>query len=281
VVTPSLVRTDSSPLAPDAPLERLRGLGPHVAAKLGAVSMRTVGDLLRWFPRRHQEVTSVGAPTDAMVGQHVRIAGRVEDVRRSFLPGRRSHVAVTFVADDLTPFVVGFWNQPWLAKSFTKGLRRIVQGRLDKDGARFVVRGPKVLPTNAVDDGPCVVRYAEIDGVSEDRLRRFLAEALERVDAAALVPTLPPELAQIAGASVDPAAALQAMHRPRTVAEHEAARRYFAVHEVHALFTRLDAARARRGARRGPRVVVDAALLARIGQRIPFALTGDQQAAMR
>ncbi|MEC7725110.1 MAG: helicase-related protein, partial [Planctomycetota bacterium] len=72
---------------------------------------------------------------------------------------------------------------------------------------------------------------------------------------------------------------LLAMHRPADVAEHEHARRHFAVREALALFSEVEAARSARERRSARGFPVDPEVSERILSRIPFALTNDQRAA--
>ena len=260
-----------------APLTGLRGIGPVLAARLAAQGLTTIADLLHFFPRRHQDVLELAAPEDAAAERFVRIFGTAEKTTRQWLPGRRSLVVVTFRARTGVPFQVPFFNQPYLAKAFPPGTERWIEGVLQRRGRHFAIRQPRVLGERTVVQGPVLVRYPELEGVSEPRLRGFLREVFARVDLAQLREELPPALA--AGLPA-PAPALRAMHFPASAAEHEAARRRFALTEAVRLFARIEAAQQRRRARRGPPCRIDAALRARIAARIPFALTGDQAAAI-
>src|SRR2546421_7824508 len=91
----------------------------------------------------------------------------------------------------------------------------------------------------------------------------------------------PPALCQRLGVPVL-AAALAAVHRPRTVEEAEAGRRRLAFDEF--FDQQLVQARARhlaKRARAGIRFVLKKELTTRLKQQLPFELTGDQRRAVR
>jgi ATP-dependent DNA helicase RecG len=261
------------------PLEGLPGIGPATARRLAAAGLHTLLDLVTWFPRRYRGLRELDAPDPAAAGELVRIAGAVHGVRSTWLPGRKSMVTVAFAARDGSTFEVRFFNQPWLKKAYPPGQQRLVEGVLELQGRRTVLKQARVLPVRAAPTGEVQLRYAEVDGVSTPRLQQWIAHALTCLDRDALdLPPLPAGLAEHDAAPYD---LLLAMHRPPDVAAHERARRHFAVREAVALFRAVAKARQARAARRARQFVVDDALAARIRQRIPFVWTADQEVAVQ
>ncbi|MBL9077157.1 MAG: DEAD/DEAH box helicase [Planctomycetes bacterium] len=265
-------------LDPDAPLTVLGGIGPSTQRRLAAAGLRTVQDLIGWVPRRYRALRELDAPDEAAVGELVRLRGEVIACRSAWLPGRRSMVTVTFACAGGPGFDVPFFQQPWLKKAYAPGQQRRVEGTLQQKGRRFVVHGARVLPAGAVPTGEVQLRYAEVDGVSAARLQQWIALCLDRVDWTRLV--LPPLPAGLAAYDGSAERLLRAMHRPADVAEHEHARRHFAVREAAELFATVERARRARARRAARPFPVDAALAARILARIPFALTDDQRTAV-
>ena len=221
-------------LAPDAPVTALPGVGPTSAARLATVGIRTVLDLVSFFPRRCQALRELPAPEEGAVGELVRLTGTVQGVRSAWLPGRRSMTTVTFACDDGSGFEAPFFNQPWLKKNYPVGQRRRVEGVLVQKGRRFVVQQARVLPLAAAPTGEVQLRYPDIEGIGGARLQQWLAAALASIEWDHI--TLPPLPAGLEEFTQRPAGLLLAMHRPQHVAEHEAARRHFAVREAVAVF---------------------------------------------
>jgi ATP-dependent DNA helicase RecG len=265
-------------LEPGAPLSVLAGIGPGTAARLAAVGLHTVQDLVAWLPRRYRALQELAAPNEAAVGALVRLRGAVDSCRSAWLPGRRSMVTVVFAAAEGGTFEVQFFNQPWLKKAYPAGQKRLVEGTLQLKGRRFVVQGARVLPVAAQPTGEVQLRYPEVEGISTARLQHWIAMCLDRIDwARVALPALPPGLEDHDGSAQD---LLVAMHRPADVAQHEHARRHFAVREAVVLFTEVERARRARAQRAAAAFPVDAALAQRILARIPLQLTADQRAAV-
>ncbi|MCA8967273.1 MAG: DEAD/DEAH box helicase, partial [Planctomycetes bacterium] len=265
-------------LAPQAPLSALPGVGPATATRLAAQGFTAAIDLVLFFPRRYRQLRELSVPAEAAVGELVRLPGRVHTARRAWLPGRRSLVTVVFAAADGSTFEVRFHNQPWLAKSFTIGQTRLIEGELRLQKGRYVLQPARVLPTSASPAGEVQLRYREVEGVSAARLAQWIGHCLDHLDWSLL--HLPPLPAALASHDHEVRELLLAMHRPSTVAQHERARLHFAVREAMELFAAVERARRARARRPARAFAVDPALRERILARIPFALTDDQAAAI-
>jgi len=269
---------DELQLALDAPLTSLRGVGDRVGATLAAAGLHTVRDLLLFFPTRHEGVTSVPAPRDEFVGGVVRFACTVKGATFRYLPRRRSLLSVTVAAADGTACEVAYFNQPYLRKTFVVGQERVAEGTLLRRGRRFVLGPGRLLPLRDGETAAVRLRYRPVEGVSEARLQGLLAQALHRADTTHS--PLPRLEGALAAEQLPFASAVRAMHAPSSVAEHERARRFFAVHEARAVFAAIDRARRARAGAVAPAVMFSAELEARLRARLPLRWTPDQAAAL-
>ena len=257
----------------------LHGVGPAVAGHLERAGIRTVGDLLGRFPRRHREIDELDEPDAASVGRRVRLRATPVGARRRWLPGRRVMVTVDFDTAGGGRVELTFFNQPWMDKAFEVGRERQIEGVLETTRRGFALADPRVVARSRDARGECEVRYASIEGVSEERLRSLIGQALDRLRIATVPQERLPE--GVATFDMAPVERLEAMHRPTDVARHEAAREHFAVLEAARLFRRVERLRRRRAARPAPRIVAGPSHDARVRRVLPFAWTAEQDAAVR
>src|SRR5512139_4037994 len=98
---------------------------------LEALGIRTVADLLRYLPRRHEDRRSFRPLGRLEEGETVVVRGRVEAVRVVRLRGGMAYVQAT-VVDDSGFADVRWWNMPWLAKRLPPGTEVILFGKVRK-----------------------------------------------------------------------------------------------------------------------------------------------------
>ncbi|MCA9598493.1 MAG: DEAD/DEAH box helicase [Myxococcales bacterium] len=225
----------SQPLTIAAPLAHLSGVGPALANTFDKAGLATVADLLWLLPRsyddREQAVTVAEAVERAPRRPHLVVKGTVK--RASFVPGRRRRrmLRVEIAGEDdarLTAF--WFFAAHGILARAKPGAACVLAGRVAPPK-----RGPGAMmahPDLWLDDAPKIVpRYPRVSGVSGERLRHFLEQALEANGSADPVPAA---IALREGfAPLD----LERIHRPAApvaVSELRAAREHLAWAEAFA-----------------------------------------------
>ena len=272
---------DSEPAPAAKSVRELAGVGPARAAKLAAVGLGAVRDLLRVLPLRLDVMPPIvpifGAASAGSGRVPVRVAGSI--LRTSLARfGRRSILRV--VLEDATGRIEArFHNQPWLQRQLVAGQRLEILGSLDGSPPGFtsprVGTEGKPLPSS----GSLHLAYAPIGGLSGE----FVA-GLCRAAASACAADEPEPVsdADLDALHIPPLPrALRDLHGPNSVADFEAARRRIALERMLELHTRLHLRRLR--ATEGSALVCDTSTdrRARARAAFPFAFTAAQERVAR
>jgi ATP-dependent DNA helicase RecG len=248
----------------------LRLTGEKAAKAAEQLGLHTVGDLLEHLPRDKREARTVADL------QHGDVATVIVEVRSiSSRPVRRRGMrplVEAVVADGTGTMKATFFNQPWLERKYRPGTRVMVHGKYEGRN-RFRVQS-HALSGEQVAAGD-VAHYPATEGLSSTQIAALVAQHREVADDA--LEPLPARLRAVERLPDRPAA-IDAAH----FGDQEAGRRRLAFEEL--LLVQL--ALLRRRARR--REAAQAAALPAPGEltrrwldsSLPFALTGDQRAAM-
>jgi ATP-dependent DNA helicase RecG len=271
-VTPVLTR--------DAPLERLKGIGPKRAVLLRASGLATVGELLQLPPHRH---VAFAAPTPiARLEAGVAAAIRVR-VKRRKGSGRRGIVVSRLDVEDASGALTAFLFGPrWLVNSYATNEEVVLVGDPQRRGESlsFLVRGTlhqEELPSVPV--AALLPAYRLPDGLAPRFHRRLLRATL-----AALSPTLEKErpdwAAAALGGSVTLAELYRWLHFPADRDEAAQARRAFSFAAAVELQARLLKEKRTRAPRPGGAYRSVERELALYRAALPYTLTGDQERAL-
>lgn len=265
---------------PDTSVRFLPGVGPARAALLAKLGIETVGDLVRHYPRRHDDRTVIARIAELRPETSATVRGRVERVRlREVGRGRKS--VVEAVVGDGTGFLeVEFWQQRFRAEQLREGREVLLAGRVTWDrGPRM--NGPEVETVDDAEDRHLHAdRIVPVHGLTKrlhaTTMRTLVARALE-ASADAVADPLPQ--AVLAKRSLPPLPeALRQIHFPESFETLAAARRRLAYEELFLLQVALARRRLRHALEEKPhRTDVDERLDARIRARFPFRLTGAQE----
>jgi len=289
------VAREREPLTPSSPLAGLPGIGPARGAALADAGLVSVLDLLLELPLRHEDRARFGRVADLVPGgPALTLSGSVASARLVRTRRRGFSIFEATLEDESGGVGLVFYNQPWLARWMTPGVKVFVHGRavLRK---RVVVESPHVEaePEDAADAALSVGRvvpiYRSLPGLAPRLRRRLVARALEEA-APRLPERLPAELVREMGLP-SLAGALREAHFPGSAGGPAdpgswAARTSphlarLAFEELLEFQLALLRRRRDRAGRPAPRIAADAGLRRSLASILPFPLTGAQKQAIR
>jgi len=260
------------PSALDVSIQALEGVGAKAAEAAEEAGVRTVGDLLQRFPRRHRDRTVV--PVASLEpGQKATVA--VEVLGSAPRPFRRRGLTILTVkvGDESGTTRATWFNQPWVGQKLGPGARLLLTGSADKRGFRV----SEYEFTETPPDSGLVPVHPATESLKAQRLRQWMEQATASVPNT--LEPLPAAL-RVRRGLAGAADAVKAVHFPETQEEVEAARERLRFEELF-LYQAVLATRkhAHRQARPAPRLGKPGAPVGRWLKSLPFEPTGDQHRA--
>ena len=300
---PKLKVATSSPAAPathhgimplDAPLSRVRGIGPKQAERLASLGLLVVRDLLLHYPRDYVDYSALRRIEALVPGETATIVATVRRCHGFTSPRNPNLSILELQLQDPTGrikvsrFLAGrrFSNPSYLhgqTRLYPNGATVAVSG-LVKDGPYGLsfqdplieVMESAQAPLQSKRIGRLLPVYSLTEGLTADRFRTLVEAALPSVR---LWPEpLPPQRRQ-ARQLLDRHQALTAIHRPETSEQLQQARHRLVFDEFLLLQLGLMQRRAALRQRAAPslRITSDRdGLLARFLDNLPFQFTGAQ-----
>jgi ATP-dependent DNA helicase RecG len=260
-------------MTPDTALKSV--LGSTAAAMETKLGLRTVGDLLRHYPRRYVERGELTPLKDLEVGEHVTVMARVRSARaRTTRNGLHLvEVAVTDLTGELrlSFFYKNAGQATWRVGSLPEGYIGLFAGRVSSFNGRLQLQHPEVLDE---DREPFLPIYPASEALSTDKIRKAVQTVLQGLE---VDDPLPAELREAHG--LQPLLpALHGIHRPQDWSDVGAARKRLKWDEAFVLQTFLAQRRREVQAIGGlPRPGRPGGLQDAFDARLPFALTAGQR----
>src|SRR3954452_20293347 len=265
-----------------APLTKLRGAGPKLAAAAAEIGIADLGDLLRHVPHTYRDRATPVTLAELKLGEEATVEVKVESARLRPTRLRRLTILETKVSDESGAANAVWFNRAWLADRLQPGTRLLARGKLEKRG--FTVAEHELLDSDAgntpagLHTTGIVPVHPASEALRPQRIREWAWQAIPLARHA--VEPIPGRLRRelrMAGS----ADALTASHFPADEHAAEAARERLAFEE---LFLYQAALASRRGRRiesgRGIGLGPAGDEIAAWRRSLPFDLTGDQRRAI-
>ena len=180
----------------DSPVTVIKGIGPSLAARFNKMGLKTVRDLLYYFPHRHLDYSKLQSISQIVPGEEQTISANIWEAREVWLGGRKSTEAT--VGDETGNVRVVWFNNPYLAKKLTANDRVVLSGRVRLFGGRPVFESPEwelLEDRELVHTGRLVPLYSLTEGLRPRQVRKVMKEVVDRW-AGQMVDFLPPAITQ-------------------------------------------------------------------------------------
>jgi ATP-dependent DNA helicase RecG len=282
---PAVPRSDE-PLFNQPIAGLLNGVGPRVAEKLAARGLATLQDLWLHLPLRYEDRTQLTPIRALQPGVPAQVEGRVEAVERGFR--FRPVLRVAIGDDSNATLVLRFFHfRAAQVAQFSPGTRVRCYGtpKPGQNGLEIVHPSYRVLDeadAGSLGDALDPV-YPAVEGIGPATLRKFIAQALDRLPDDASLELLP--AGTLRGQQLPSLReAVISMHRPARDADLAAlaagthpAQRRLALEELLAHNLSMRRQRIALQKHRAPKLAGKGALVAKLTAALPFTLTGAQQ----
>ena len=263
------------------PVTSVRGIGEAKALQLERLGIRTVEDLIYFFPRRYEDRRQV-VPLKALVpgGPPQAFRARVVSVEHRIAMRNRKMNILRVCLSDGASVVWALWFNRWNLKNlFQTGMELALYGSLEPRRPVPELLNPEFEILDGDDPksvGRIVPVYPMTAGLNEKWLRRVISSVID--EAAPALPEILPEPIVKKYGFLAPAAAVREMHQPGDEDTFRAARRRLVYEEFFLLQTGL-ALRHRSSCLEKKALPLTGSpdLVRRFRERLAFELTEDQQ----
>ncbi|HZU86646.1 MAG TPA: ATP-dependent DNA helicase RecG, partial [Anaerolineaceae bacterium] len=219
----------------NAPLTVISGIGPRNAQSLEKLGLRTLADLLYYFPRRYDDYSQLKPISHLMYGDEVTVIGTIQSTStRPFRNGQGSIIEA--ILSDGTGYIrLSWFNQPWLSTKLTSGLQIVVSGQVEMYLGRLVINSPdwEQLDQEQLHTNRIVPIYPLTANITQRWLRRTMYQTISFW--APRTPDHLPENIRRAGDLLDLSTALRQAHFPDNPEALKTARSRLAFDEIFLL----------------------------------------------
>ena len=264
----------------DSPITVIRGISSGLASKFNNLGVKTIRDLLFFFPHRHLDYSQRKYISQLSEGQEETIIANVWQAQEIRLGGRRCTEAI--VGDETGNVRVVWFNNPYLAKKLVTNTRVVISGRVGLFNGRLVFESPEWEMANdkeLIHTGRLVPVYPLTQGLRPRQVRKLMKEVVDQW-AWQVEDFLPLELRGHCKLLELPQAISQA-HFPEDEATKDKARIRLAFDELFLLqLGVLSRKRDWQESQPGNPFEIKASVLDALIKSLPFELTAAQQRAL-
>jgi ATP-dependent DNA helicase RecG len=165
----------STDISPDSSITSVKGISSTLATRFGKLGVKTIRDLLYFFPNRHLDYSQRKTISQLTQGEEETIVANVWQATETRPGGRRSTEAI--VGDETGNVRVVWFNNPYLVRQLAPNMRIVLSGRVRLFNGRYVFESPEWEPwqdADLVHTGRLVPVYPLTRGLYPRQVRKLM-----------------------------------------------------------------------------------------------------------
>ncbi|MGB9726649.1 MAG: ATP-dependent DNA helicase RecG [Minisyncoccia bacterium] len=267
------------------PVSKIKGVGPRYLSYLDKLGIKTIKDLLWYFPFRYEDFSKIKKIEELEAGETASIIGTIKKIgiRRSF---RKKMFIITAVVEDNTSKIDVIWfNQTYLLKTLKAGTTVSLSGKVKKQGKKLILSSPvyEIISQQKLEKGffkdlkhtgRLVPVYPETKGLTSRGIRYLIQRVFKEVE-------LPQEFLPLEIIKkynlLNVKIALRQIHFPNNLTLAEKAKERFIFESLFLSQLYLLKLKKQLSLLKFPKIKLDIELLKSFAQSLPFELTQDQK----
>ncbi len=214
-------------------LTEFKGIGYKTALKLAKNNLKTVKDLLYYFPYKYQDLSQIQKIEDLKINQEAVVMGKLTNVKFFSSPRKKMFILQGIISDRSGSLKVVWYNQPFLVKILAGNPSLLVYGKLVKNKFGLNLQSPKfeILKNNQLPQVKVVPIYSTIESLTTNFFEKLIKEILQKYDLRSLIDPLPekiltslnyPKIGQ----------AFYCIHQPQNLSQVKLAKERFSFEEL-------------------------------------------------
>jgi ATP-dependent DNA helicase RecG len=166
----------------ETPLMELKGVGPAVAGKFGVLGLKTVADLIDYYPRRYDDYSAVTPIAELRPGA-VTIEAVIKQATGRYVR-RGMHITEAVASDDTSSVRLTWFNQPYRAGALKMNQPYYISGQFELSHQRLQIMNPSVelVSDFPVNTARIIPIYRETKGLTSRQIRAALKQVVPLIE---------------------------------------------------------------------------------------------------
>ena len=164
----------------NAPVTVINRIGVQTANLLDKLNIKTIKDLLHFYPRRYSDLSTLKPINQLNYGEELSVIAVVDSIGMRIAGNQKLKIIEAVVSDGTGYLRVVWFNQPWLLKNIPKGKQIILSGKIEMYLGRLTMNNPEVESVNReqLHTNRIVPFYPLTAGIAQKSIRRILFDTV-------------------------------------------------------------------------------------------------------
>lgn len=260
-----------------SPVKGLPLIGESRERALLKLGLKTLKDLLYFYPRRYIDLSMPAPITKLKLGEKAVLKGKLANIKAVRSPRKRMYIveADLYTADGQISCI--WFNQPYLLRQLKVLGEVVIYGYISVSNHKRVMQPILTLPAKILSVKPIIPVYPETQGITSKIIEGLIVRSLSLTEE--VLDPIPKDILERSNL-VDLQTALKWVHAPKSLEEARTAKRRLAFQELFILALHAHTARTEWESEAGIKMAFDPKWVQDFLKTLSFKITqGQRQSA--
>lgn len=165
----------------ESPVKGIKGVGDEVAKKFAVLGVKTVGELIDYFPRRYEDYSDV-LPINKIKPGTVTVKAQIKQAKGRYA-NRGLHITEALASDETGSVLLIWFNQPYRAAALKTDQNYYISGEFGLRRQRLSMLNPsaELVSSFPVNTARIIPVYRETKGFKSTQIRKALRELMPQI----------------------------------------------------------------------------------------------------
>ena len=260
------------------PVTKLRLVGPASEQALNHLGIKTIYDLLAYFPRAWDDLTQIQTISEIRPNEKINLKARVRKIADHRAWFRRMHLTEGLIEDETGSIIAVWFNQPFIKNYLREGKEYYFSGKAQFYKEKLQLSNPafEAAKEDTIHTAGIIPMYELTAGLTQKQIRYWLKSCLPLTSLIEdCLPSSIREKLRLAHIGY----AVSQIHFPSSQESLEKARKRLSFDELFLFQLALSSFKKKIKSLPAPRIPFDVALVKKFVAGLPFRLTNSQRLA--
>jgi len=169
----------------DTEIIKISRVGQVTAKKLAKIDIKTINDLLFYFPYRYDNFGSIASIKNLKAGDRANIVGQIEIIQNKRSWRRRMYITEALINDNTGQIKVVWFNQPFIARNLKPGDKISLAGKIEEYYTGLSMNSPiyeKILSGTSIHTQGIIPNYHLTSNVTQKQIRFLIKQVIALAD---------------------------------------------------------------------------------------------------
>jgi len=124
------------------PIEQIPYVGPKTATRFERLGIKTLRDLLFYFPRRYEDYSTITPIAKVKKGEKVCLKAKILTIKTRRTPRKKMFLTEAIIEDNSGALAVIWFNQPFVTRQLKKGCLVLFTGSIQSNQKKILLSSP-------------------------------------------------------------------------------------------------------------------------------------------